>query len=329
MTSRISVLPGLTAAAYERHSLHQSDANWVEKNCYIDLWIECLHALRLEPLAILPFTATIDFEGDQWTFFKPSHEEIRVLYGVDVQELTVWRPLIDHVTEHVANGKWISTEADAWWLPDTAGTDYRRQHTKTTIAINDVDLQAERMGYFHNAGYYELDGEDFRKTFRIGEPANPEFMPFFAEIIRVDGAVHRSDAELASMSRGLWARHLNRLPRSNPIHRFAERFGRDLPTMQDHGLPYYHAWAFAATRQLGAAFELAGANLRWLSRSGEAGLEDAIAACDIISATSKSFILKGARAVSSKRPFDGTQMFADLASAWDRATSEITLRLGR
>ena len=35
----------------------------------------------------------------------------------------------------------MSVEADAWWLPDTAGTDYRQQHTKTTIVLADIDLE--------------------------------------------------------------------------------------------------------------------------------------------------------------------------------------------
>ncbi len=63
----------LDAANYQRHALHAEDRAWVEKNCYIDIWIEVLHALGLDPLPVLPFTLTIDFETDQWTFFKPPH----------------------------------------------------------------------------------------------------------------------------------------------------------------------------------------------------------------------------------------------------------------
>ena len=81
------------------------------------------------PVRSSPFVAAIDFEGDQWTFFKPPHAELTDLYGIDVQEFTVWRPLLEHALEHLEAGKLISTEADAFWLPDTSGTDYRRQHT--------------------------------------------------------------------------------------------------------------------------------------------------------------------------------------------------------
>ena len=48
-----AVLPRLNAGAYRRHALHASERLWVEKNCYVDIWIELLHALGLEPLAAM------------------------------------------------------------------------------------------------------------------------------------------------------------------------------------------------------------------------------------------------------------------------------------
>src|SRR5580692_10489085 len=105
-------IPGLEVAGYSRHWLHSDERVWVEKNCYIDVWIELLHALKLNPMAMLAFTVAIDFEGDQWTFFKPPHEDLKSLYAIDVQELYVWRPLIEHAAEHLGAGKLISTEAD-------------------------------------------------------------------------------------------------------------------------------------------------------------------------------------------------------------------------
>lgn len=321
--TRLTVVSGLDPATYARHSLHGEACIWVEKNCYIDLWIEALHALRLEPLAMLPFTASLDFEGDQWTFFKPSHEELRDLYGVDVQELTVWRPLLEHAQEHLAAGKWISTEADAWWLPDTAGTDYRRQHTKTTIVMNDLDVANQRLGYFHNAGYYALEGEDFIKTFRLDAAPDPTFMPLFAEFVRVDRVVRRPAEELARMSLALWRRHLQRIPTSNPVARFRERFERDLTDMQQRGLPHYHAWAFGSIRQVGAAFELAALNLQWLQAHGHKGLDEAIAAFLDIANLNKAFILKAARAVNTKRAFEGTAMFTQMGQAWERGTTTL------
>ncbi len=307
----IKVLP-LDASAYQRHMLHAEDRVWVEKNCYVDIWIETIHAVGCEPMAMLPFVVSLDFEGDQWTFFKPKHDELWDLYGIDVQELNCWRPLLAHAEEHLGAGKLISTEADAWWLPDTSGTDYRRQHTKSTIVLNDLDAPAKKLGYFHNAGYYLLEGEDFEKTFE--QP----LMPFFAELVRIDRVVRRPEAELKAMSRPLLARHLARRPVDNPVTRFAERFARELPELQKQGLAHYHVWAFATVRQLGAAAELMALYLRWLGIH-----EPAATQYDTISQGAKAFILKAARAVNSKKPFDPAETFASWARAWDAAIGEL------
>jgi hypothetical protein len=321
--SRINALPHLDANKYPRSVLHAEGCVWVEKNCYVDIWIEVLHALGLEPRAILPFTVAIDFEGDQWTFFKPPHDELRELYGLDVQELNVWRPLIEHAVEHLAANRLISTEADAFWLPDTSGTDYRRQHTKSTIVLADIDVERQRLGYFHNAGYFELSGEDFVRTFRVGFEPDPTFMPLFAETVRFERLVKLPDADLLELSQQLWLKHLQRIPSTNPIRRFQQRFDRELALLHERGLAYYHAWAFATTRQLGAAFELGASNLRWMQGLGLTGLEESMAAFDLIAANSKSFILKGARAVNSRKPFDGSVMFGELANAWEQGLGSL------
>jgi hypothetical protein len=314
----IAVIKELAAERYQRSALHGEDRIWVEKNCYVDIWIELLHALGCEPLAVLPFVLAIDFEGDQWTFFKPPHDELRLLYGLDVQELNVWRPLLDHCLEHLAAGKLISTEADAFWLPDTQGTDYRRQHTKTTIVINELDVARGRLGYFHNAGYFTLEGEDFRRLFRVDAADEPAFMPLFAEIVRTDARVSLSADELRARSRELLGRHLARRPRENPIARFGERFRAELPRLIESGLPHYHAWAFATLRQLGAAFELAALHLRWLEVEP---LLPASAEFEKIAVSAKAFIMKGARAVNGRKPLDSTALFEEMAGAWQEGMS--------
>jgi hypothetical protein len=321
MTS-VAVLPELDPATYRRHPLHGEEGAWVQKNCYIDVWIELVHALGLDPVAMLPVVLAIDFEGDQWTFFKPSHDELRELYGLEVQELNVWRPLLDHALTHLAEGRLISTEADAFWLPDTQGTDYRRQHTKTTIVIQSVDVEAHRLGYFHNASYHALDGEDFEKTFRVGLPADPTFMPLFAELVRIDRVVRRPRGELVARSRELLRKHVARRPSTNPVVRFGQRLARDLPWIQTNGLPFYHAWAFATLRQLGAAFELASQHAQWL-----AGLEPADTAFEAISTGAKTLTLKVARAVNGRRPFDASILLDEMAAAWQRGMDILVTRL--
>ena len=317
--SLIEALPAVEAASYRRHSLHSESAVWLEKNCYVDVWIELLQTLALDPMAMLPFALAVDFEGDQWTFFKPSLEELRMLYGIDVQELTIWRPLIEHAEEHLAAGKLISTEADAFWLPDTAGTDYRVKHSKTTVVLNALDRSARRLGYFHNAGYFELCGDDFIQFFRLDAAPDPDYLPLYAELLRLDSVVRRPRSELWACSWDLLQRHLARRPSSNPVRRFGERFAGDLPVLQDRGLPYYHAWAFSAIRQAGAAFDLAAAYLRWQAEYGHTNLLVPASRFDTIAQGNKALILKGARAVNARRPFDATPLFSEMAQAWDEA----------
>lgn len=312
--SRVSSLT-LDPATYQRHALHAEDLVWVEKNCYVDVWIELVHALGCEPLAMLPFAVAIDFEEDQWTFFKPKHDELFDLYGIDVQELNLWRTLADHVQVHVGNGKMVVVEADAFFLPDTAGTDYQHQHTKTTIIICDFDLEAKRLGYFHNAGYYALEGADFDEIFRIGAPPDPAFMPFFAEVARVDRLVKRTPDELKALSRGLLQKHLARRPADSPVARFGERIASDLARLQGEGLPVYHAWAFATIRQLGAAMELLSLHLTW---RGDDAAREAATEFAKVSQSAKALILKGARSVNAKRALDAAPMFAEMSAAYQR-----------
>src|SRR5205823_11092904 len=88
-----------------------------------------------------------------------------------------------------------------------------------------------------------------------------------------------------------------------------------LPSLTEKGLPFYHAWAFATARQLGAAFELAAGNLRWLD---DEAMKPAAEAFEQLASGAKTFILKGARAVNARRALDATAMFDEMARAWQR-----------
>jgi hypothetical protein len=338
---RACALPGLAAGAWTPHALHGADATWLEKNCYVDLWIEVLAALGLDPHALWPCTVAIDFEGDQWTFFKPPHGELRALYGVDVQELTVWRPLAEHVIEHLGAGRALSIEADAFWLPDTAGTDYRRNHSKTTIVLNEVDLDARRIAYFHNAGYFEAHGDDVARLLDLPEDTSDleaiadwrgarvaqvgatavaldeGRLPLYAEFIRTGRRVQRSTGELRMLALHHLETHLAFRPATNPVRRFATRLADDLPLLRDYGLEYYHQWAFGTVRQLGAAFDLAARGLAWQDAPAGSPLHDAARSFDQIARDAKTLILKLARAVTSPRSTDLAPLLDGMAQAWD------------
>ncbi|WPB56639.1 DUF1839 family protein [Xylophilus sp. GOD-11R] len=318
-----AVVP-LSAADYRVHPLHREDQAWVQKNCYADVWIEALHALGLQPEAMLGFTVALGFEGDQWTFFKPPHRDLQEVYGIEVEELNVWRGnILDHALHHVAEGKLVITEADAFWMPDTAGTDYREQHTKSTIVINAIDLAQRRLGYFHNAGYFELSGDDFTHLFRLGYADDPAYMPFFAEFVRVDRLRRPPHDELVTTSLRLLRSHLQRLPAHNPIERFARRFPDDVAWLQREGLPFYHRYAFATMRQLGANFELAASYLDWLSGAGQPGLGVAREAFQEISAGTKALLLKTARAVNNGRAIQSQELLEGMARAWSTGTDSL------
>jgi len=325
---KVAALPPIDAKAYVPHALHGPTRAWGESNCYIDVWIEVLHALRCDPHACLGFVVGLDWEGDQFTFFKPPHEDLTSLYGLDIQELNVYRPLVDNAQEMLRGGKLVLAEADAFFLPDTAGTDYRTQHTKTTIGIQEIDVEARTLGYFHNSSYHTLAGADFVSLFRLDAPPDPTFMPFFAEFVRTARVVRRDTPDLVRRSVEQLTKHFARRPDENPIARFSTKFREDVERLKGEGLGAYHIYAFATIRQLGSAFELAALYLRWLGANGEAGLEEAATSFMSISDTSKSLILKTARAVGAKKVVDLGPMLSELERAYDDGVAQVRRRYG-
>lgn len=317
----------LDPATYRGSALHGSGSAWPEKNCYADVWIDTLHALGLEPEAMLPFTVGLDFEGDQWTFFKPPHGDLSLLYGIAVHELNLWRGnLLEHAARQVADGRLVFAEADAYWLPDAAGTDYQRQHTKSTIVINSVDVQARELGYFHNAGYHALKSDDFIGLFRLDQPLDTGYMPFFAEFVRIDRLVKKPVEALVTVSIDLLRGHLKTMPHTNPLTRFSAQFPSDVKWLQGAGMPLYHGYAFATLRQLGANFDLAAAYLAWLTRQGETGLELAQKAFHGISSGAQALVLKTARAVQGGRAADFSELLDSMSASWALGTDVLRQR---
>ena len=324
---RLSALPALDTATYVPHYLHGETRAWVETNCYIDVWIEVLSALGLEPAACMGMVLANDFDGDQWTFYKPPHEDLAALYGLQVQELNVWRSILENASEQLQRGRLVLTEIDAFHLPDTAGTDYRRNHVKTTIAIAQIDTAAQTLGYFHNRSFHQLSGEDFVNLFRLGFVHDLAFMPFFAEFVRLDRVQRRSSQELAVIAKTLLRKHFERRPATNPVTAYLPRFVADIEALKPQGLAAYHAYAFANLRQLGSGAELASYHLRWLEANGQGEFEAAAAEFSAISETTKMLLLKAARTVMSKKPGDLAPVLKTLAVHWDAAVGHLAMAL--
>jgi hypothetical protein len=311
-------------ATYSRHLLHHHERTWPETNCYVDLWIELLHSRGLDPRAALPFVFGTDFVGDQWTFIKYPLGDLQRAYGIEVFELNVWRDLIVHIREHVAQGRVALVEVDAFYLPDTHGTSYRTQHVKTTIAVQQIDARARQLGYFHNAGYYELGGDDFAALFRPALAPAVGYLPPYVEIARLPLAPRHEGRKLVEVSLDLLQHQLTFLPDSNPFRRYRERIGDELDALRSASADQFHAYAFATFRQCGAAFELGGTYLRWLGENGERGLIPAAVACEEIATHAKTLQMKAARLVSARRCFDPMPHVDAMARARDEIVQQLT-----
>lgn len=318
--SDTGIAPG--EAVHAPHALHRGDRTWEQSNCALDLWIELLHHLGLEPLAAFGCAVRLDFEGDQYTFLRVPATDLEALYGIEVQELAIWRPLLDHALEQSARGRVVMPEVDAWYLPDTHGTSYRAQHLKTTLAIESIDPEARTLTYFHNAGRYELQGEDFDGVFGVGE-RRTNALPLFVEIAKLERAVAHPPAELARRANILLDYHVARRPRENPVTGHRARISADLALLREAPFSAFHQYAFATVRQLGACYGLLGAHLRWLEQAGGGGLHRAAAGCEEIETSAKVLEFTLARAVATGRSAGVAPLLERLERAWDEVMAEL------
>lgn len=310
----ISLL-GIDPGAYIAHALHSPERAFPETNCYTDIWIELLHAQGLDPMAMLAFCTVVDFEGDQWTFFKPPPADLERLYGLEVQEFVIYRSLTDHVAEQLRLHRSVIVEVDGFHLPDTAGRSYGVAHEKTSIAIEAIDIEGKRLRYFHGLGYHELAGDDFDGALRVG-PLPGNNLPPYIEFVRTDRSIPCPEDQLRDVAAELLTEHIARRPATNPVERFGHRLVADLPLLQKNGGETYHLYAFATVRQCGAAWETAATFVRWLEPRRYADAADAF---DALHADAKTLLFRLARCAASGRPYDPEALLATMAVSWDTA----------
>ena len=329
-----SQLLEIDAAAFRPHPLHASERTWTETNCYVDLWIELLHTLGLDPLAACAFTLSTDFEGDQWTFFKFPPEDLRALFGLEVAELNVWRSTLDHAEEQLALGRLFIMDADAWFLPDTHGVSYQTAHVKSAMVPNTIDRDARRLGYFHNAGYFELEGDDFDGVFRQGRYEDPTALPPYVETVRLDRLVRRDPEDVVSGALALTREHLARRPRTDPMLRLEERLDADAAWLRGEDIETFHKYAFGTCRQCGACAELAASFVDWLvahdhalSGAGAPDLEAVAEAFRNVAVAAKAVQFSLARQ-SRGRTVDLHGPLAEMSGAYDRAMNGLVARYG-
>jgi hypothetical protein len=306
---------GLDPAAYRVHPLHASERTYPETNCYTDILIELLHAGGYEPLAAMGCALRMDFEGDQWTFMKPAAEDLELLYGIDIHEMQPYRPLPEQAAEQIAAGRTLIVELDSFYMPDTAATSYRSEHVKSSVVVESIDREHERMRYFHATALYELSGEDYRGVFRLGRAFSDDVLPPYTELVRFDAGPRLEGDALLAAARGLLREHLGRRPATNPFVRFGASLERDLPRLLEGDAADYHAYAFATVRMAGSAFEVAGSLVEWLLPAPEAVAEPL------------SRIVEGCKALSfrlaRRRAFDPGPTVEALAAAWEQAVTRL------
>ena len=319
-----AVFPTLDPAHYAPHALHDSARDWPETNCYVDLWIEILNASGRIPEAALSFTVEQDFEGDHFTFFKFPPEDLAELYGLHVQELAVYDRLESHLVEQAGRGRLTLVEVDAFHLPDTRGVSYGLEHSKTTIGVNMIDPSARKLHYFHNAGFFALEGADYEAIFA---PAGDVLFPY-AEFVKERGA-SLAPAALRSRAVEILARRLALAPRRNPVRAFADSIEHDAERVRSRGEAFFHKYAFNTLRQLGANFELLASHLHWLERQGEGGFEAAIEGCARISGGAKTFQFQLARATARNRIAGLAQALDGVCDAHDAVMTHLRRRFGQ
>lgn len=309
---------GLDPARYTPHALHRPDPprTYLETNCYADALIELVHARGDEPLAMFGFILATDWEGDQFTYAKPPYADLTRLFGIEVHEMLPYRSLPEHIEEQLRHGRTVLVEMDAWYLPDTVATSYRTEHLKTTIVPEAIDRIGERMRYLHNAGLYELSGEDYRGCFHMLPHFTEDVMDPFTELVRFGAGPRLSGDELRAVALELMRGYYARRPERNPFAAWGERLTEDLPRLLEGDAADYHAYAFVTVRMVGSSFELLADHVDWCL--GDDGAPVAASLREIVEAT-KILSFRLAR----RRAFDPMPTLGTLAGAWEQAMSDL------
>jgi len=308
----VSTLP--EAVSHQCHPIHGSGRVWDETNCYLDVVIELLHVFGHEPLAALSVTASTRWEGDQWTFCKFNDEDLRFLFGADIQELNPWNELDHHIVEQLSRGNPVLIEADSFFLPDTRGSSYGTQHVKTTIGVLEMAPALKHMRYLHGRGCYELSGSDYHGLWLPLSERSEGWLPPFVE--RVTWFDPQRTGSLADAAATLLRRELTRLPADNPVSIYAASLEAELGIMRrSPDMDYFHRYAFATLRQLGACFELLASHVEWLVQNGSWGRSDAGKWFFQIAQQARSLQFQLARAITRNKILDLSPL-DQMSKAW-------------
>jgi hypothetical protein len=298
---------GIDPTNYQPHRLHSQDRLWPLTNCSIDLWIEILASMKVDPEAMLAFTVLLDFEGDHFTFFKVPFDDLETLYGLRVQELAIYGDIASHAAVQVERGRLCLIEMDSFYLPDTRALSYQIEHGKTTIAVNRINPEGRRLEYFHNAGCFSLSGEDYDGLMHGYAHGDTPFLPY-SEFIKF-GAPPTGDVR--DLARALLRRHWRNRPTANPVRAFQAVIAEQAEDAAAKGNAFVHRYAFNTLRQLGANFELMSDFLKWLDGEESSASQAAFRISEVAKAA--QFQLARACARNRFEPLSGAVEPAALA----------------
>ena len=298
-TSGLVSLFGHDPATYRPHAIHTGERTYLETNCFTDIISELLHARGDEPVASFGSFVRMDFENDQWTFFKPRPGHGAAVRRRHPRDPAV--PRIPHqVAEQLALGRTMTIELDGWYLPDTAATSYGTGHVKTGVIAEAIDLAGNG-----SATTTTRPSTSSRAT-TSGRLPNRGGV-----VAGRPAAVHRADPvrrrpghprpELHEVARGLLRGHLDRVPPGNPFDRFADRLSADLPSLLAGDAALYHAFTFATFRMAGAGFELLASHAEWLLGERAGPATDAMGASSKAARSSASSSPAGGRSIRPTR----------------------------
>jgi Domain of unknown function (DUF1839) len=298
------------------HPWHQGERVWSTTNSHLDVWIELLHTLDLEPAPVLLPTICADFEGDQWTLTRVAPADLWACYGIVIEELLIWRPLLAHLVEQLDRGNAVLIEVDAFHLPDMIGSSYQREHAKTIIAVTGYDRHAHRIRYIHGSVGADVGGEDLDALLSAG--IGSAQLPPHAQVIKLDRLVARTGAERAQIGVALARFHATRLPARNPVRGFADALRAHGAWLAGGDADHYQRWAFATLQQCGAAFEVGADVCSWLAYHGEP-VAPAVAPLRLVSHAARALHQRLVRVSQSGRMPDVGHTVDDMTRAWDDA----------
>ena len=300
------------------HAWHRGERVWSATNSHLDVWIELLHTLELDPAPVFLTTLCADFEGDQWTHTNVARADLWAAYGIALDDLCVWRPLLAHFVEQFDRGNAVLVEVDEFHLPALLGSSYQRAHVKTLIAATGYDRHAHKLRYLHGSVGAEVGEHDLDALLAAGI-GSAQLAPS-AWIVKLDRLSARTPAERAHIGLALARLHGTRIPLRNPVRIFGEALRSHGAWLAGGDAEHYQRWAFATLHQCGAAFELAADVCAWLASHGQP-VEPAVVHLRNVSHSARTLHQRLVRVPQSGRMPDVSHTVEDMARSWDEAMS--------